>query len=101
LETKTIPVFVVISGELEVVRPSFTQETLIRVVGPGNLTGEINTLSGRRAFTRVRARQDSKVIEIESRKSPRFGADRCGVKRNGPEPHEQIVGGGECLCSSP
>jgi thioredoxin reductase (NADPH) len=65
LGDKDIPVFVVISGELEVVRPSFTQETLIRVVGPGNFTGEINTLSGRRAFARVRARQDSEVIEID------------------------------------
>jgi len=65
LETKTIPVFVVISGELEVVCPSFTQETLITVVGPDNFTGEINTLSGRRAFARVRACQDSKVIEID------------------------------------
>jgi thioredoxin reductase (NADPH) len=41
---KDIPIFVVTSGELEVVRPSFTQETLIRVIGPGNFTGEINTL---------------------------------------------------------
>jgi thioredoxin reductase (NADPH) len=64
LGDKDIPVFVVISGELEVVRPSFTQETLIRIVGPGNFTGEINTLSGRRAFARVRARQDSEVIQI-------------------------------------
>ena len=48
-------VFVVISSELEVVRPSFTPETLIRAVGPGNFTGEIKTLSGRRAFARVRA----------------------------------------------
>src|ERR1700761_9430703 len=65
LGDKDIPVFVVISGELEVVRPSFTQETLIRIVGPGNFTGEINTLSGRRAFARIRARQDSEVIEID------------------------------------
>ena len=64
LGDKDIPVFVVISGELEVVRPSFTQETLIRIVGPGNFTGEINTLSGRRAFARLRARQDSEVIQI-------------------------------------
>jgi thioredoxin reductase (NADPH) len=59
-----IPVFVVVSGELEVVRPSFTQETLLRVLGPGAFTGEINTLSGRRAFARVRARRDSEVIQI-------------------------------------
>ncbi|HWF46234.1 MAG TPA: FAD-dependent oxidoreductase [Bryobacteraceae bacterium] len=64
LGDKDIPVFVAISGELEVVRPSFTQETLIRIVGPGNFTGEINTLSGRRAFARLRVRQDSEVIQI-------------------------------------
>jgi thioredoxin reductase (NADPH) len=59
-----IPMFVVISGELEIVRPTFAQEKLIRVIGRGRFTGEINTLSGRRAFARVRARQDSEVIQI-------------------------------------
>jgi len=59
-----IPIFVVMSGELEIVRPSFAQETLLRVIGPGRFTGEINTLSGRRAFARVRARQASGVIQI-------------------------------------
>ncbi len=59
-----IPIFVVLSGELEVVRPSFAQETLIRLIGPGRFTGEINTLSGRRAFARIRAHQDSEVVQI-------------------------------------
>src|SRR6201997_2311366 len=59
-----IPVFLVVSGELEVVRPSFTQEILIRVIGPGQFTGEINTLSGRRAFARIRARPNSEVVQI-------------------------------------
>jgi thioredoxin reductase (NADPH) len=59
-----MPMFVVTAGELEIVRPSFTQETLIRVVGPGHFTGEINTLSGRRSFARIRARQDSDVIQV-------------------------------------
>src|ERR1700747_1184204 len=65
LGDKEIPVFLVISGELEIVRPSLTtQETLIRVVGPRQFTGEINTLSGRRAFARIRAREHSEVIQI-------------------------------------
>ena len=65
LGDKDIPVFLVISGELEIVRPSLTtQETLIRVVGPRQFTGEINTLSGRRAFARIRARENSEVIQI-------------------------------------
>lgn len=58
------PIFVVISGELEAVRPSFGQETLIRIFGPGQFTGELNTLSGRRAIARIRARHDGEIVEI-------------------------------------
>jgi thioredoxin reductase (NADPH) len=62
--TREIPIFVCISGELEAVRPSFTQETLIRTFGPGQFTGELNTLSGRRAMVRIRVRQDAEIVEV-------------------------------------
>ena len=62
--TGEIPIFIVISGELEAVRPSFGQETLIRTFGPGQFTGELNTLSGRRAMARIRVRQDGEIVEI-------------------------------------
>ncbi len=61
---KNIPIFVVISGELETVRPSHAHETLIARVPPGQFTGEVNTLSGRRALNRIRARVASEVIEV-------------------------------------
>jgi thioredoxin reductase (NADPH) len=61
---REIPIFVVISGELEAVRPSFNQETLIRIFGPGQFTGELSTLSGRRAIARIRARQEAEIVEI-------------------------------------
>lgn len=61
---REVPLFVVISGELEAVRPSFGQETLIRIFGPGQFTGEINTLSGRRAIALLRMRQDGEIVEI-------------------------------------
>src|SRR5260370_40571528 len=60
-----MPIFVVISSELEAVRASFGQETLIRTFGPGQFTGELNTLSGRRAIAMIRARQDGEIVEIE------------------------------------
>src|SRR5260370_37958846 len=47
-------IFVVISGELETVRPSGAHETLIARVPPGQFTGEVNTLSGRGALNRIR-----------------------------------------------
>lgn len=61
---KNIPIFLVISGELETVRPSGAHETLIARVPPGQFTGEVNTLSGRGALNRIRARVASEVIEV-------------------------------------
>jgi thioredoxin reductase (NADPH) len=61
---KNVPFFVVISGELETVRPSGTNETLITIVVPRQFTGEVHTLSGRRALVRIRARQSSEVVQL-------------------------------------
>lgn len=61
---RAIPMFLVISGELEAVRPTGATETLITIFGAGQFTGEINTLSGRRALARIRARQDGEVVQL-------------------------------------
>jgi thioredoxin reductase (NADPH) len=61
----TAPFFVVISGELEVVRPSVPVETLVTVYESGQFTGEVGTLSGRRTMFRVRATKPAKVIELD------------------------------------
>jgi thioredoxin reductase (NADPH) len=60
-----IPFFVVITGELEIVRPFGAQETLVTVHGPGQFTGEVNTLSGRRSMFRARVTITGKVIELD------------------------------------
>jgi thioredoxin reductase (NADPH) len=57
--------FVVVSGELEVIRPSGGVETLVTVHGSGQFTGEVGTLSGRRTLFRVRATKPGKVIELD------------------------------------
>ena len=59
-----VPFFVVITGELEIVRPFGAQETLVTVHGPGQFTGEVNTLSGRRSIFRARVTKTGKVIEL-------------------------------------
>jgi thioredoxin reductase (NADPH) len=61
----SVPFFVVITGELEIVRPSGAYETLVTVHDSGKFTGEVNTLSGRRSFFRVRATKPGKVIELD------------------------------------
>ena len=55
----------VVSGELEVVRPSGAVETLVTVHSSGQFTGEVGTLSGRRSLFRVRAAKPGKVIELD------------------------------------
>src|SRR5207244_8616831 len=62
---RAIPFFVVLSGELEAVRPTSATETLISIFSAGQFTGEINTLSGRRAMARIRARLDAEVIQLD------------------------------------
>jgi len=57
--------FVVVSGELEVVGPTGDAETLIAVYGPGQFTGEVNMLSGRRALFRIRAAKPGELIELD------------------------------------
>ncbi len=63
----SIAFFVVVSGELEVVRPLGTAavETLVRVLGSGQFTGEVGTLFGRRTLFRLRASKPSKLIELD------------------------------------
>src|SRR6201984_961958 len=62
---RAVPFFVVISGELEAVRPTSATETLISIFSAGQFTCEINTLSGRRAMARIRARQDGEIIQLD------------------------------------
>jgi thioredoxin reductase (NADPH) len=60
----SVPFFVVITGEVEIVRPFDAYETLVTVHGYGEFTGEVNMLSGRRSFFRARATKPGKVIEL-------------------------------------
>jgi thioredoxin reductase (NADPH) len=60
-----VPFFVVVSGEVEIVRPSGAAETLVTVHGPGQFTGEVNMLTGRRAIFRMRATKPGELIELD------------------------------------
>ena len=62
---RSVPFFVVITGEVEILRPLVDRETLITVHGPGEFTGEVNMLSGRRSLVRARVTKPGKVIELD------------------------------------
>jgi thioredoxin reductase (NADPH) len=62
---KAVPVFVVISGELEAVRPTDRAETLIVSHHAGQFSGEANMISGRRALGRLRVSASGEVIQLD------------------------------------
>jgi thioredoxin reductase (NADPH) len=57
--------FVVVSGELEVIRPSRAEETVVAVFGPGQFTGEVNTISRRPMLLQVRVTKPGELIELD------------------------------------
>ena len=57
--------FVVVSGHLDIVRLSDGIETIIVVHEPGQISGELNLLSGRRAVFSIRAGEAGEVIEVD------------------------------------
>src|SRR6185295_11775368 len=57
--------FVVLTGELEVIRLIGEREEPVAAHGAGQFTGEINMLSARRSLVRVRAAGDASVIVVD------------------------------------
>jgi thioredoxin reductase (NADPH) len=60
-----IPFFVVRTGRIEMLQPTGATETLVTVHEPGQFTGEVNMLSGRRSLVRARAAEPGEVIELD------------------------------------
>jgi thioredoxin reductase (NADPH) len=60
-----LPFFVVTAGRMEMVRPTGTTETLVALHEPGQFTGEVSMLSGRRSLVRARMLEAGEVIELE------------------------------------
>lgn len=60
-----VPFFVLLSAELEAVRPSELGKRLIELRGQGQFTGEINSLSGRRALLQIAVTKSGEVIQLD------------------------------------
>ena len=59
-----IPFFVLLSGELEAVRPAEFGKRIITLNGRGQFSGELNTLSGRATIFRVQVSKAGEVVEL-------------------------------------
>jgi len=57
-------IFVVLKGSIEVRNVSAGEGPALRVLGPGEFTGEVNVLSGRRTLVRIQAREAGTLLEI-------------------------------------
>ena len=57
--------FVVVSGEIEIIQPTAKGDVLITTHTPGSFTGELNMLSGRRALVCGRMSKAGDVIELD------------------------------------
>jgi len=61
-----VPFFVVLRGAIEIVLPNaMGGETSVVTHGPGQFTGEVNMLSGRRTMVTARATEESELIELD------------------------------------
>jgi len=59
-----VPMYVIISGEIEITRNTVNGPHHVTTLGPGGLTGEVATLAGRAAVATGRAIQDCEVLVI-------------------------------------
>jgi thioredoxin reductase (NADPH) len=60
-----VPFFVVTAGQIEIGRPSGTGTVLVAAHGPGQFTGEVEMLSGRRALVAARVSESGEVIGLD------------------------------------
>jgi thioredoxin reductase (NADPH) len=61
-----IPFFVLLSGSMEIVQPECTGERLIAKHDPGEFTGEMTMVSGRRSLVRGRVTQPGQFLELSA-----------------------------------
>lgn len=59
-----VPFFVLLSGRMEIVQPDLTGERPVALHGPGEFTGEMTMVSGRRALVRGRVTEPGEFLEL-------------------------------------
>jgi thioredoxin reductase (NADPH) len=58
------PFFLVVRGQIEIVSSSALRERVVTTQGPGQFTGEVNMLNGRRGLATIRVSEAGEVIEV-------------------------------------
>src|SRR6266852_6085735 len=66
LDDTSMPFFVLLSGSMEIVQPDLTGERSIATHGPGEFTGEMTMISGRRSLVRGRVTEPGEFLELSA-----------------------------------
>src|SRR6201984_468709 len=61
---ENVPFYVVLSGRMEIVQPDLAGEHQIARHGPGEFTGEMTMISGRRCLARGRVTEPGEFLEL-------------------------------------
>src|ERR1035438_8050264 len=61
-----VPFFVLLSGQMEIVQPALDGERTVAAHAPGEFTGEMTMISGRRSLVRGRMTEPGEVLELEA-----------------------------------
>jgi len=59
-----VPFFVLLSGSMEIVQPDLNGERAVATHGPGEFTGEMPMISGRRSLVRGRVTEPGEFLEL-------------------------------------
>jgi thioredoxin reductase (NADPH) len=59
-----VPFFVLLSGSMEIVQPGLSGELPVATHGPGEFTGEMTMISGRRVLVRGRVTEPGEFLEL-------------------------------------
>jgi thioredoxin reductase (NADPH) len=59
-----VPFFVLLSGNMEIMQPDLNGEITVATHGPGEFTGEMTMISGRRALVRGRVTEPGDFLEL-------------------------------------
>ena len=60
-----VPFFVLLSGRMEIVQPGLAGEQPVAAHGPGEFTGELTMISGRRSLVRGRITEAGELLELD------------------------------------
>jgi thioredoxin reductase (NADPH) len=64
---RAVPFFVLVTGQIQILQPSATGDTVIVTHGPGAFLGEANMIAGRPALVRAVVSQSGDAIELDHR----------------------------------